>query len=279
VLLMVTNLEQTRLLEHGAASELPQFLTKPVTPSALFDAIASTSTSTSDHPAHRRGETLPNQRPDITALHGTRILVAEDNPVNQIVAEEMLKRLGSRVLIANNGREAVELALQRNIDAVLMDLQMPEMDGFEATRNIRAQKPSLPIVALTAAALERDRERCLAAGMNDHLGKPVSAPQLLAALQPWVQPRPTPEPAASGTTAARVDAASLDPQAVSELRRLIADNDYVPAEVLAALRSQAGPSSQAALGRVEQALAAFDYDAAARALDELPAATDSTSAN
>ena len=268
VVLMVTHLEQTQFLERSPASGLPRFLIKPVTPSALSEAIAS-ATSSAIRP---RTSPEPRPEPDTDSLQGSYILVAEDNPVNQIVAEEMLKRFGARVLIANNGREAVELALQRDIDAVLMDLQMPEMDGFEATRGIRAQKPMLPIIALTAAALERDRERCLAAGMNDHLGKPVSSARLLASLSPWVRPQQAQAPARADAITTAEDAPSIDRQAVSDLRRLITNNDYVPPEVLADLRRNASPSTQAVLSLIEQALARFDYDAAAEALEQLPVA-------
>jgi CheY-like chemotaxis protein/nitrogen-specific signal transduction histidine kinase len=272
LILMVTLLEQTRLLERSAASALPRFLTKPVTPPALFDAIASVISRAPERVSS------PESRPppDAHALQGRCILVAEDNPVNQIVAEEMLKQVGARVLIANDGREAVEVALEQDIDAVLMDLQMPEMDGFEATVGIRAKKPRLPIIALTAAALERDRERCLSAGMNDHLGKPVSPAQLLAALSRWLQPPLEAELAAAPTTAD--DAPSIDPQALGELRRLITDSDYVPLQILADLRRQASPATQSVLSQIEQALARFDYDAAGRALDGLFGPPSSTPA-
>ncbi|WP_462322540.1 response regulator, partial [Halochromatium sp.] len=275
VILMVTHLEQTRLLERSSASTLPRFLTKPVTTSTLFDALASVTSSG----PHRPTGTEPELQLDRNPLQGRCILVAEDNPVNQIVAEEMLKRFGARVLIADDGREAVELALQHNVDAVLMDLQMPEMDGFEATINIRTHKPMLPIIALTAAALERDRERCLSAGMNDHLGKPVSSAQLLTMLSHWPPPEPAFDSAPAQATAPAEDTPWTDPQALNELRRLIAHNDYVPPAILANLRRQAGPATQLVLSKIEQALARFDYDAAGRALDELPSLSSSSPAN
>jgi PAS domain S-box-containing protein len=281
LVLMVTNLEQTQLLARAPASELPPFLTKPVTPAALFEAIASLPRTAPVQPVASSSVPNPASCPapnaaepehplDETALRGLRILVAEDNAINQIVIQALLQRFGAQVLIAENGREAVELALQHAPDAVLMDLQMPEMDGLEATTRIRAQHPRLPIIALTAAALERDQARCLAAGMNAHLAKPASPAQLLAALQIWV--RPAPARAEAAQDAATAQTSALDPQALSELRRAIAHNDYVPPELLARLRPQTDPAAQAQLSRIEEALARFDYDAAARVLDELPAA-------
>jgi CheY-like chemotaxis protein/two-component sensor histidine kinase len=276
LVLMVTNLEQTALLARAPASELPPFLTKPITPAALLEAITRLTRTPLARPAP---PPVPNTAEaehllEETALQGLRILVAEDNAINQIVIQALLQRFGAQVLIAENGREAVELALQDAPDAVLMDLQMPEMDGFEATTRIRAQNPTLPIIALTAAALERDQARCLAAGMNAHLAKPASPAQLLATLQPWV--RPAPVRAEADQEAGTAPTPTLDPHALAELRRAITHNDYVPPELLARLRPQTAPSVQAQLTRVEEALARFDYDAAARILDELPAAASPT---
>ena len=119
------------------------------------------------------------------------VLVAEDNPVNQRVATAMLKRRGHEVTIAGNGAEAVALIAERTFDAVFMDVQMPEMDGLEATQAIRRAEAGtgrhLPIIAMTAHAMNGDRERCLAAGMDDYLTKPVSIAgidRVLAALAP-----------------------------------------------------------------------------------------------
>lgn len=120
-----------------------------------------------------------------------RVLVAEDSPVNQLVAREMLKRLGCRVDIVENGREVVE-ALQKDAsyDLVFLDCHMPEMDGLEASRALRELGLTLPVVAMTASTLLGERERCLAAGMDDYLTKPLRMVELSAMLRRWLERRP-----------------------------------------------------------------------------------------
>jgi len=115
---------------------------------------------------------------------GVRVLLAEDNRLNQKVAQHVLQRMGCVVTIAENGREAVKKAQAESFDVILMDCHMPELSGFEATREIRAQQSleRLPIIALTALAMEGDRERCLQAGMNDYLPKPLDRDRLRAML-------------------------------------------------------------------------------------------------
>ena len=126
-----------------------------------------------------------------SALARGRVLVAEDNPVNQVVAAEMLKRMGCRVDLVGNGREAVAAVRSLPYDLVFLDCDMPEMDGFDAVRAIRAGEAAgkrVPVIAMTASALKGDRERCLEAGMDDYLPKPVRLGDLTAAVQRWLQP-------------------------------------------------------------------------------------------
>ena len=120
-----------------------------------------------------------------------RVLLAEDNPINQKVATRMLQKLGCNVDLATDGGEAVRLASKAAYDLVLMDCQMPEMDGYEATARIRALPDGhgrMPIVAMTANAMTIDRDRCLHAGMDDHLPKPIHLSALAAALSRWTDP-------------------------------------------------------------------------------------------
>lgn len=118
----------------------------------------------------------------------SRVLLVEDNPVNQMVAKGMLAKLGCQVLVAGHGGEALEVLEQEEVDLVLMDCNMPVMDGYEASRRIRdnGRWPDLPIVALTANALSDERERCRAAGMNDYLAKPFRREELAAMLDTWL---------------------------------------------------------------------------------------------
>ncbi|MEG1042321.1 MAG: response regulator, partial [Pseudomonas sp.] len=122
------------------------------------------------------------------SLSRARILLVEDNPVNQLVAKGMLAKLGCDVSVAAQGAEALEHLEQAPFDLVLMDCNMPVMDGYEASRKIRqsGRWPHLPIVALTANALPEERERCRVAGMNDYLAKPFRREELLALIDHWV---------------------------------------------------------------------------------------------
>jgi CheY-like chemotaxis protein len=131
-------------------------------------------------------EAASRPRAVATSRTGLRVLLAEDNKVNQRVAQRFLERLGHTVVVASDGREAVDVWQQERFDLVLMDIQMPEMDGFEAVAAIREAEQvrggRTPVIALTAHAMSGDRERCLAAGMDGYLTKPVKLAQLVAAI-------------------------------------------------------------------------------------------------
>ena len=122
---------------------------------------------------------------------GARILLAEDNEDNQLVASRVRKNAGLQVDLAANGRQAVDMAANGRYDLVLMDIQMPEMDGMEATRAIRSMPgfADLPIVAMTAHAMSGDRELSLKAGMNDHINKPINLQELFSTLARWMKKR------------------------------------------------------------------------------------------
>lgn len=123
-------------------------------------------------------------------IKGAKILLVEDNEVNQLVARRIMEKAGLRVSIADNGVKALERLEAEPFDLVLMDIQMPEMDGLEAARRIRARREwaDLPVVAMTAHALSGDRELSLQAGMNDHITKPISLPELFRTLGRWLAP-------------------------------------------------------------------------------------------
>jgi CheY-like chemotaxis protein len=165
-------------------------LIRPVWPTRLREALMGALGDDNVHPAAlaRAGAA---ESAEAGAARSLRIIVAEDNVVNQRVAVRMLEKAGHRVDLAINGREAVEAVDRKAYDLVLMDCLMPEMDGFEATRAIRAAEVGtvrhVPIVALTANAMQRDREECLAAGMDDYLTKPFTKQALTTALERWTE--------------------------------------------------------------------------------------------
>ncbi len=165
-------------------------LSKPLTSSMLFDAVANVLG------CQTRDVANLGYDPSSASMIGTRFLLVEDNPINQEVARTLLEREGATVVTAGNGCEALECLAPEDahFDAVLMDVQMPIMDGFQATRAIRAQPrfASLPIIAMTANAMTGDREKCLDAGMNDHVPKPFDPQELYTTLAHWLG-RPAPE--------------------------------------------------------------------------------------
>jgi len=175
--------------DEAAEAGIGQFLVRPVRQSRLFDCLMNSLNG-----KVIGGATL-HERARHRQLRAS-ILLVEDNAVNQELAMHMLEVLGCRCTIARNGREALEALDREEFDAALMDCQMPEMDGFEATAAIRAREASsssgrrMPIVALTAGVVDGDRDKCLAAGMDDYLSKPFALEQLEAALARWVPETP-----------------------------------------------------------------------------------------
>jgi two-component system, sensor histidine kinase and response regulator len=174
------------------------FLPKPITPSSLFNAIVDAEGLT---PQAVRSDTSTHIEADFDSA---RVLLAEDNETNQFVALEVLGGLGIELEIAANGREAVEMAESKPYAAILMDMQMPEMDGLEATRRIRQQPTlrNLPIIAMTANAMKTDVEACLSAGMNDFISKPIERNALVQCLRRWL---PSREETTATVPAARAD--------------------------------------------------------------------------
>ncbi|HEY1132200.1 MAG TPA: response regulator [Roseateles sp.] len=166
-----------------------QVLVKPVTPSRLFDALMQLQQQEPSSAA-ASGNSMTELAETMRPLRGARVLLVEDNPVNQQVACAFLAMVQLEVEVAENGQQAIERLEHATFDAVLMDMQMPEMDGVTATRLIRAtpRHARLPIIAMTAGAMERDVQDCLAAGMNAHVSKPIDPRQLLRTLLAWIPP-------------------------------------------------------------------------------------------
>jgi two-component system, sensor histidine kinase and response regulator len=176
----------------------------------------------------------------LQTFRGNKILLVEDNPVNQRVAQRTLQNLAAEVTIANNGAEALERIAAANFDAVLMDCQMPVMDGFTATRRIREMELSrgakrLPIIALTANVMSEDREKCLAAGMDAHLGKPIEPAQVIEALSRFLKAAPS---APAIDRGALKELTGGDAEFERELAQtFVSSGDQCLAEIIAALKA------------------------------------------
>jgi PAS domain S-box-containing protein len=190
--------DRARCRALGIAS----YLTKPVKQSELLDTILSALTVQSSN-APPTPDTPESDAPDETRQLPLRILLAEDNAVNQRVATRILEKKGHHIVVAANGKEAIAAFNTQPFDLILMDVQMPEMDGFEATAAIRArekdrslpEKQPIPIVAMTAHAMKGDRERCLAAGMDGYVSKPIQAGEMLSVIASLI---PVPASAQNG---------------------------------------------------------------------------------
>ena len=263
------------------------FLPKPITASSLFDAVVQ-SQDAQVH-ASRRALDTPLERE-----FDAHVLLAEDNETNQMVASEILGRLGLEIDIATNGREALEMvrASRNKYAVVLMDMQMPEMDGLAATRAIRADPAfhELPIIALTANAMKADLDACLAAGMNDHVTKPIERKALLQTLRRWVPARQTRSPevparpqAGAAAPDGRVHLEGIDVDGSLDrlglefetLKRMLVRYADGQGAMLDSLRAAVAASDGAAVARHAHAIAgasgnlgADDLRAAAKALEQ-----------
>ncbi len=226
-MVMLTSVGREGDIAAARAAGVTAYLEKPIRKAQLFralvDALAPEGTGV------RRSQAVAPAPPRFTG----RVLLAEDNPVNQEVALGLIEALGMRADVVANGREALARVASVHYDAVLMDCQMPELDGFAATAEIRRGEAErgghLPIVAVTAHALDGDREVCLAAGMDDYLAKPFTRAQLAAVLQRWLPTAgdgrpsavaPIPPAAAGAASGVGVERATLNPQALAAIGRL-----------------------------------------------------------
>jgi len=264
VLLSSVNVEA----EEAAGAGYSVRLTKPARLSQLYDAIVRA--------VEPPGEEAPPGvcvSPTSVALSGTRLLIVEDNAINQVVAKGLVEKLGYRCDVAGNGLEALAALERQHYDAVLMDCQMPEMDGLKATVEIRrreAGRSGIPIIAMTAGARAEDRDKCLAAGMDDYIAKPVTGTELDRILYRWLSIRGV-NGTATGAPFAADDhgvgeGAPISPARLEELRELDPDGSArlvaslftdllaQAAGDLATLASAIETGDGAALGRVAHGL-------------------------
>ena len=285
-LVLLTSLHSPAEVTRAREAGISAYLSKPVRRHELFRALAQTT-----------GEEVPDavpsvQRHDADVTFKAHVLLAEDNGVNQVVARNMLKAMGCTFEIVPNGREALAAAQRTAFDLVLMDCQMPEMDGYDATRAIRSWEGTrsgaqrIPIVALTANALVGDAETCRAAGMDDHLAKPYTRKQLTKVLARWLPPAlvastaPPAPPPPTAAPASGPDDSLLDAAALENIRALDDGDGSVIVEVLQMyldeapghlerLQSALERSDAADLGRVAHALKSASFNVGAMRLGEI----------
>jgi two-component system, sensor histidine kinase and response regulator len=262
-ILMLSSASQPGDIARCGALGVAAYLFKPIKPSELLDAIVRALAGAVQRNAPRKEPPVPV---DVPGGRRLRILVAEDNAINSLVAVRLLEKAGHRVVVEINGQEALDALERVSFDLVLMDEQMPIMGGFEAVARIRQREHGtgqhLPIVALTASAMKGDRERCLEAGMDGYVGKPIQEEELFAAIAavvtgPGRPRREEADVAGAGDGSTPVGSVEADkafrrelagmfledcPKSLSEIRAAVAGRDG-PALKLAAhtLKGSAGP--------------------------------------
>ena len=256
-IIMVTAYGREEIMKQAEDVGLEGFLIKPVSQSTLYDTILHAFGK--DVKRVSRASLRKDQVDEMTSqIRGAKVLLVEDNEINQEVASEILRIAGLVVSIANDGSEAVAAVKNETFDAVLMDIQMPVMDGYEATRAIRTD-PSmkdLPIIAMTANVMAGDAEKSLAAGMNVHVGKPIDPTELFSALAKWIKPgeselpkpRETPSGHAEAATTEFPDLPGIDTQ--SGLTR-IGGNRTLYRRLLAKFRDNQGQAPEAIMAALE----------------------------
>ena len=187
-LVMVTAYGREEVLKQAENNSFDNVLVKPVTASMLFDSAIQVLGE--GHDAVE--DVKASESVDLEQLRGSHVLLVEDNELNQEVAMGLLETAGMQIDLAENGMVAVRKVGEKDYDLVLMDMQMPVMDGITATKAIRSNPKylSLPIVAMTANAMDSDREMCLAAGMVDHVAKPIDPDQMFATIKKWIKRHP-----------------------------------------------------------------------------------------
>jgi two-component system, sensor histidine kinase and response regulator len=188
-IIMMTAYGRTEVMQQAEEAGLDAFLIKPVSQSTLFDTIMSVFGKDAV-PVPAAALTSADYSEKLARVRGASILLVEDNEINQQVALELLEKEDFMVSVADNGKEGVEALENWDYHLVLMDIQMPVMDGYTAAREIRKNPKykDLPVIAMTANAMVGDREKCLEAGMNEHIAKPINPSQLYETLAQWIDP-------------------------------------------------------------------------------------------
>ena len=190
-IIMVSGFSSGDMSNRPGGEYIDKFLSKPVSSSVLFDTVMTVLGVETGRSSRLQKASGQRDMEELLPIRGARILVVEDNEINQQVAQELLEQAGFLVDIANHGQEALDMLEAGAYDCVLMDVQMPVMDGFTATGRIREQPrfENLPVLAMTANATVEDREKALNAGMNDHIAKPINPGALFSALLQWIEHR------------------------------------------------------------------------------------------
>ncbi|TAN66499.1 MAG: GAF domain-containing sensor histidine kinase [Methylobacter sp.] len=204
--IMVTAYSREQLLKDGEIANIDAILNKPVTPSDLFHVLTELQSGIIER-TRVPEDIFQNTRTTLSRIRGARVLLVEDSELNQQVAQGFLEKGGLLVKIANNGQEAVDYVQRESFDVVLMDLHMPVMDGFAATRKIHSLPglENLPILAMTAAAMSQDKIASTEAGMVDHIAKPIDPQELAETLVRWVKPSQAEQPGEATATASLPD--------------------------------------------------------------------------
>jgi signal transduction histidine kinase/CheY-like chemotaxis protein/HPt (histidine-containing phosphotransfer) domain-containing protein len=303
-LVMVTAYGREEVLRQAEQARFENVLIKPVTPSMLFDSVVQVLSEDRETPHESK---VASSQMDLSSIYGARVLLVEDNELNREVAIGLLEDARLSIDQAENGAVAVQQLSRHDYDLVLMDMQMPVMDGITATKAIRSNPrfASLPILAMTANAMDRDREMCLTAGMNAHLAKPIDPDKLYAALLQWIRPRAASASASatsnSASTAASTPVAASIPLPASSdlvipgidtatalkrtggnrkryeslLRRFADSQSHVVEDIRAAIAAKDAPTAQRFAHSLKGASANLGANALAEAAAAAEAAIDS----
>ena len=261
--LLVSAFGQSEMLRNAEGDAVDAVLTKPFQQSGLFDAILGVCGREVADKQHGAASSLFHSG-HAALIAGARLLLVEDNEINRLVAKELLEKAGVAVTVAENGEEALALLREEKFDGVLMDMQMPVMDGVVTTREIRnnPQLAGLPVIAITANVMSGDREQCLAAGMNDHIAKPFDPEQMVEVLARWIVPaRPQAPTAAANRESTPDEALPVLPGAqVDEAVRRLGGSVPIYYEVLKNFRED----QQNVVPEIRQAMAGDDRGTAER---------------